>query len=354
MSHPASEQTRTPAHGLSGLTHAASRPSGTATVADSEELAVVVRGDFTESRHAGSAIVLGEDAAVLRSVGSPDAPVFARSSLKPLQALAMLSAGVELEGAELGVATASHSGTPAHVTTVRQILARAQLPESALGCPAALPADSEARAGVRAAGGGAAPIYHECSGKHAAMLLACAVNGWDLDGYLSPEHPVQKVVVDIVERLTGEKVAATAIDGCGAPTLAVSLTGLARGIQRIATAQATSPFPLYKKAASITRATREFPWAIHGQGRSDSILADRLGVFAKRGAEGLMVVAAPDGTTVALTVLDGAHRPATIVALTLLVKAGALGAAAVAAVLPEVVAPVSGGGRVVGEIRPVV
>lgn len=350
----ASEQTRSPAHGLSGLTHAASRRGGTATVASSAELAVVVRGGFIESRHAGSAVVLGEGATVLRSIGAPDVPVFARSSLKPLQALAMLAAGVELEGAELGVATASHSGTPAHVATVRQILARGALPESALRCPAALPADADARAGVRASGGGAAPIYHECSGKHAAMLLACVVNGWDVEDYLSPEHPVQKAVTDTVERLTGEKVAAVAVDGCGAPTLAVSLTGLARGVQRIATAQASSPFPLYKKAAAITRAVRDFPWAIHGQGRSDSILTDRLGVFAKRGAEGLMVVAAPDGTTVALKVLDGAHRPATIVALTLLVKAGALSAASVAAVLPDVIAPVTGGGRVVGEIRPVV
>ena len=354
MSDTASEQTQTPAHGLSGLTSVASRPTGTAAFADSAELAVVVRSDFIESRHAGSAVVLGKDAVVLRSVGAPSAPVFTRSSLKPLQVLAMLSLGVELEGAELGVATASHSGTPAHISTVWQMLARAQLSESALRCPAALPADVEARAGVRAAGGAPSPIYHECSGKHAAMLLACVAGGWDLDTYLDPDHPVQKSVVDTVERLTGEKVAATAVDGCGAPTLAVSLTGLARGIQRIATAQATSPFPLYKKAASITRATREFPWAIHGQGRSDSILADRLGVFAKRGAEGLMVVAAPDGTTVALKVLDGAHRPATIVALTLLVKAGALSAAAVAAVLPDVVGPVTGGGRVVGEIRPVV
>ncbi|MFC4243040.1 asparaginase [Gryllotalpicola reticulitermitis] len=354
MSDTASEQTRTPAHGLSGLTQAASRASGTARLADSAELAVVVRGDFIESRHAGSAVVLGQDAVVLRSVGAPDAPVFARSSLKPLQALAMLSVGVELDGPELAVATASHSGTPAHVAAVRQILARGALPESVLQCPATLPADGEARAGVRSSGGGAAPIYHECSGKHAAMALACAVNGWDVDDYLSPEHPVQKAVVDTVERLTGEKVAAAAVDGCGAPTFAVSLTGLARGIQRIATAQATSPFPLYKKAASITQAVRDFPWAIHGQGRSDSILTDRLGVFAKRGAEGLMVVAAPDGTTVALKVLDGAHRPATVVALTLLVKASALSAAAVAAVLPEVVAPVTGGGRVVGEIRPVV
>jgi L-asparaginase II len=186
------------------------------------------------------------------------------------------------------------------------------------------------------------------------MLLACVANGWDIVDYLDPEHPVQKNAVDTVERLTGEKVAALAIDGCGAPTFAVSLTGLARGIQRIATAQATSPFPLYKKAAAITRAVRDFPWAVHGQGLSDSVMIERLGVFAKRGAEGLLVVTAPNGTTVALKVLDGAHRPATVVALTLLVKAGALSAASVAAVLPEVVTPIVGGGRTVGEIRPVI
>ena len=345
---------QTPGHGLSDLTGISNRPEATATLADSAELAVVIRGDFVESRHAGSAVVLGQDAAVLRTVGDPAAPVFGRSSLKPLQALAALSAGAELEGVELAVASASHSGTPAHVEAVRSILARAQLPESALQCPAVMSADAEARAGVRAAGGGPAPIYMECSGKHAAMLLACVANGWDISGYLDAEHPVQKHIVDTLERLTGEKIAGVAVDGCGAPTFAVSLTGLARGIQRIATAQASSPFPLYKKAAAVTQAIRDFPWAIHGQGRSDSVLVERLGVLAKRGAEGLLVVAAPDGTTVALKVLDGAHRPATVVALTLLVKAGALPAASVAAVLPDVVSPVLGGGRPVGEVRPVV
>ena len=349
-----SDRVQTSAHGLSDLTAGSTRAAETATLADSAELAVVVRGDFVESRHAGSAVVLGQDAAVLRTVGDPSAPVFARSSLKPIQALAALSAGAELEGPELAVAAASHTGTPAHVAAVRSILAKAQLPESALRCPAVMPADGEARAGVRSSGGGPAPIHMECSGKHAAMLLACVANGWDVEGYLDPEHPMQKHIVDTIERLTGEKVANVAVDGCGAPTFAVTLTGLARGIQRIATAQASSPFPLYKKAAAVTQAIRDFPWAIHGQGRSDSVLVERLGVLAKRGAEGLQVVAAPDGTTVALKVLDGAHRPATVVALTLLVKAGALPAAPVAAVLPDVVGAVLGGGQPVGEVRPVV
>jgi L-asparaginase II len=348
------DRTPTPGHGLSELTSVASRAGATATLADSAELAVVVRGDFIESRHAGSAVVLGKDAAVLRSVGDPDAPVFVRSSLKPLQTLAALSAGAPLEGVELAIASASHSGTPDHVAAVRSILAKAQLPETALKCPAAMPADADARAAARASGQTASPVFMECSGKHAAMLLACVVNGWDIEGYLDPEHPVQKNIVDTVERLTGEKVAATAVDGCGAPTLAVTLTGLARGIQRMATAQASSPFPLYKKAASITQAIRDFPWAIHGPGRTDSVLVERFGVLSKRGAEGLLVVATQEGTTVALKVLDGAHRPATVVALTLLVKAGALPAASVAAVLPEVVGAVLGGGRAVGEVRPVI
>jgi L-asparaginase II len=349
-----SDQTQTPGRGLADLSGTANRATATATLADSAELAVVVRGDFIESRHAGSAVVLGREGAVLRAVGDPATPVFARSSLKPLQALAALSAGAELEGAELAVAAASHTGTPAHVDAVRRILAKAGLAESALQCPAALPADRDARARVRASGGGPSPVYMECSGKHAAMLLACVASGWDVEGYLDAAHPLQKHIVDTVERLTGEKISNLAVDGCGAPTLAVSLTGLARGIQRIATAQPSSPFPLYKKAAAVAQAVREHPWAIHGPGHSDSVLVERLGALSKRGAEGLLVVAAPDGTTVALKVLDGAHRPATVVALTLLVKAGALPAASVAAVLPDVVGPVLGGGRIVGEVRPVI
>ncbi|MGP3535297.1 asparaginase [Microbacterium sp. RD1] len=323
------------------------------TSAASVELAVVERSGFAESRHSGVAIVLAPDGTVAEAFGNPHATLLPRSSMKPLQALACLSAGAPLEGERLAVATASHSGTDRHVSVVRDILAAGDLGEDALGCPPAWPGDTATRDELIRELGRPARIRMNCSGKHAAMLLTCVSNGWPVDGYLDPQHPLQAHIREVIERLIGEKPAATAIDGCGAPVYAMTLLGLARAIHRVGTASERSPFALHRGAGTLVRAVRENPWAIDGPGRPDTIVIERLGVFAKTGAEGVMVMVAPDGTTVALKMLDGSGRAASAVALRLLERAGALAAPDVADAMSRLPLTVSGGGRDVGSIRPV-
>lgn len=320
-------------------------------VADAVELAVVERSGFVESRHSGTAIVLSPDGQVVRSLGDPEAPLFPRSCLKPFQAVAVMASGVALRGEDAAIATASHTGTAGHVALVRGLLERANISPARLGCPPAMPSDRAAREQLIREGNGPDRLYMNCSGKHAAMLLACAANGWPLEGYLDPRHPLQKRILDVIERLTGEKPVATGIDGCGAPVHAITLRGLAHGVQRVTTSSASSPFALYREAGALTEAVRENGWVIAGPGQPDSIAIDRLGVFAKAGAEGVMIMTAPDGTTVALKILDGSSRASAIVALRLLVSAGALDSAAVDAVAAELDLWVSGGAGRVGEIR---
>ena len=134
----------------------------------------------------------------------------------------------------------------------------------------------------------------------------------------------------------------------------MSLTGLTKAIHRIGTASTTSPFALHRQAGALVRAVREHPWTIDGPGRPDTIVIERLGVFAKGGAEGVMVMVAPNGTTVALKMLDGSGRAATVVALRLLERAGALAASDVADVAALLPLTVTGGGRDVGAIRPAI
>ena len=328
--------------------------TGTFTAAEAVELAVVERSGFVESRHVGSAVVIAPDGAVVQRLGSPESPVFPRSSLKPFQALAVLNAGVPLREEQAALATASHSGTPRHASVVRAMLASAALSEEALQCPADWPLDRRARDEAVAAGLGPSRVFMNCSGKHAAMLLACVANGWPVESYLDSAHSLQAAVRDTVERLTGERPAATAVDGCGAPVLAIGLTALARGVQKIATSSLSSPFALYRNAATLVDAVRRHPWAIDGPGRDNTVVIEGLGVFAKGGAEGVMVMTAPDGTTVTSKTLDGSSRAATVVALELLVSAGALERSAVDAVLPDLHLDVLGGGAPVGRIRSVV
>jgi L-asparaginase II len=319
---------------------------------DAVELAVVERSGFIESRHVGSAIVLNPDGMPVATLGDSATPILPRSSLKPVQALACLTAGAPLEGERLALATASHSGTDRHVSVVRDILDSAALGEDALGCPPAWPGDQATRDALVRDGAEPARLRMNCSGKHAAMLLTCVVNDWPTTGYLEPTHPLQVHIREVVERLVGERSAATAIDGCGAPVFAMSLAGLAKAIHRIGTSSERSPFALHRSAGALVRAVREHPWAIDGPGRADTVVIERLGLFAKGGAEGVMVMVAPNGTTVALKMLDGSGRAATVVGLRLLEREGALAASDVAEATSGLSLSVSGGGRVVGAIRP--
>lgn len=326
----------------------------TLTVPASVELAVVERSGFVESRHAGAAVVLDPDGVVALSLGDVEAPILPRSSMKPLQALGCATAGAVLEGEHLALSTASHAGTDRHVAVVRDILDRAGLSESDLRCPPAWPGDTATRDEIVRELGQPERVRMNCSGKHAAMLLACSVNGWDTATYLDPAHPLQVHIREVIERLTGAKIATTAIDGCGAPVYAMSLSALARATHRVGTSSERSPFALHRTAGALVRAVRENPWAIDGPGRQDTIAIERLGVFAKGGAEGIMIMVAPNGATVALKMLDGSGRAATAVAISLLQRVGALSPAEAAQTLTQLPLTITGGGQDVGLIRPTV
>lgn len=324
----------------------------TLTVRDAVELAVVERSGFVESRHAGAAVVLSPEGEVVARHGNPDALILPRSSLKPLQAVAAVTAGAALDGEQLALGTASHTGTDRHVEVVREMLAAGGLTEDDLGCPPAWPSDAATRREMIADHADQARVRMNCSGKHALMLRACVATGWPTDGYLDPAHPLQQHIRDVIERLTGEKIAHTSVDGCGAPVHAMTLTGLARGIHRIGSASERSPFALHRVAGTLVRAVRENPWTIAGPREPDTIAIETLGVFAKGGAEGVMVMVAPNGATAALKMLDGSGRAATVVAATLLARAGALTDAEVATLTAALPLDVLGGGEPVGSIRP--
>ena len=124
-------------------------------------LAAVVRSGIVESVHLGHVAVCDADGRLVASAGDPDRVLFARSSMKPLQAAVTLSRMDErLSGEELAVMCGSHNGEPVHVDTVLGILGRAGLDASALRCPPAWPWHVEdARAHVAPAS-----ECHNCSG----------------------------------------------------------------------------------------------------------------------------------------------------------------------------------------------
>ncbi|WP_394940116.1 asparaginase [Psychromicrobium sp. YIM B11713] len=316
---------------------------------DAVELAVVERSGFIESRHIGSAVVTAADGSVVTSLGDPNAPIFPRSTLKPFQTLASMQAGAPLRGAQAAIASGSHIGSLEHMDLVREMLQKAGLQESDLLCPAAWPQDSEAYRWMVRTERQKTPLAMNCSGKHAAFLWACIENGWDLKSYLDPKHPLQQLVIAAIEEYTGEAPVQLGIDGCGAPVAAISLTALARGYGKLS--RSPGDKNANARAATIATAMVDYPWAVHGRGKPNSVVMEDLGILTKGGAEGVLALGTPTGVGVAVKILDGNERASTLVALTLLAASGAIDIPAVAGVLNKVVEPVTGGGGVVGSLR---
>ncbi|NKZ01104.1 asparaginase [Nocardiopsis alborubida] len=308
-------------------------------------LAQVIRSGMLESVHYGAVVGLSADGRIAYARGPVHQPMFPRSSAKPFQALAMLRAGAPLEGSSLAIAAGSHSGEEAHTAETERILAAAGLTADALGCPPAAPSGKDARTAFVRAGREPERVLMNCSGKHAGMLAACVARGWSTGDYLEAGHPFQVLVRETIEELCGEPVAHTAVDGCGAPQMAVSLTGLARGLWRMRTAPEGGP------ERAVVEAMSAHPLYVAGSDRIDTDLMTRMpGLVAKGGADGVLVVSAATGETVAVKISDGdaEERARTLVALDALRTLGV----DVSPVQDRLRADVLGGGAPVGEVRP--
>lgn len=312
-------------------------------------LVVVERSGFVESRHVGCAVVLSASGEVLCEVGDVFGVVYPRSTLKALQAVTVLRSGVPLFGARLAVAAASHRGTKRHMDLVDSVLLEAGFSVSDLLCPEAFPLDGSTFYDFVRRGLPKTKLAMTCSGKHAAFLWACKINGWPVVGYGEVGHPLQLAIRGVVEEYVGEPVVHVGVDGCGAAVFAVSLVGLARGIGRVAQAVENDPKDVH--AVAVAQAVYSYPWVVEGEGCVDTVLMERLGIFVKSGVEGVLVLATKGGLSVAVKVLDGNSRAAVLVGLALLCKFGVIGREVFLGLSFELVERVLGGGEVVGCVR---
>ncbi|KAB2341032.1 asparaginase [Actinomadura rudentiformis] len=308
-----------------------------------EVLAEVVRNGFVESVHYGSVSGLAPDGSLAHARGDVHGTVLPRSTTKPFQALACLTADAPLTGDRLAIAAGSHTGEDFHVKTVAAILADAGLGFDALQCPATPPEDERTRAAlIRDGEPDESRERMNCSGKHAAMLAACVVNDWPVETYLDPNHPLQQGVRTTMADAAGERPAPVAVDGCGAPLFGLTLTGLARAAQSLVLAK-NGPY------RAVADAMREYPEYVGGTGHLNTELMKALpGSVVKGGAEGVLIAATAEGHAVAVKVIDGSPRATTAIAVHAL---AALGAAVTPAAAELAAVPILGGGRVVGEIR---
>ena len=304
-------------------------------------LAAQTRGATVESIHHGSLVALTANGDVLLTRGEPSAPVYPRSALKPLIAVALVRAGLGLSPEQLALAAASHSGGPRHRELAAEILADAGLQPEALRNSADLPYGAAERNDWIRCGNGPTQLAQNCSGKHAAMLAACVLNGWPLETYLEHRHPLPTLVREVIAELTGEPTTLLSTDGCGTEVFALSLTGMARAFRALVTA------PAGTAEHRVASAMRAHPELVAGHGRDVTELMGAVpGLLAKDGFEGIQLIALADGSAVALKISDGSDRarmPAAVPALLALgVDAGSL------ARFNDI--PALGGGRPVGAL----
>ncbi len=264
------------------------------------ELVHVVRNGLVESVHTGDVAVCDADGRFRAFAGDPDRLLFGRSCEKPLQGAVSFAAMDEpdLTDAEVAVMCGSHQGEPVHVRAVRRLLRRGPVPVSALQNPR-----------DRSSKGTRSRLHDNCSGKHAAFLVASAHRGWDLGGYRSASHPIQRRVQRAVVAATDVERPMTGVDGCGIPGHGVPLRAMATMFARLG-----SPERLGRLAPAVERVVRGMlaaPHLVGGTRRLDTDVMVAAGgrVIAKEGAEGLVCATSLDGGIgVAMKVSDGSWR----------------------------------------------
>jgi L-asparaginase II len=297
-------------------------------------LVELTRGGYPESAHRGAVAICDASGALVWSAGDVDRPIFARSSLKMLQAIALVETGAadafEVSAPELSLACASHSGEPVHVRAVGAWLERIEADETCLACGAHLPSGEAAARALLREGLEPSRLHNNCSGKHSGFMTLARHLGVDRQGYERPDHPVQRRVLATMAEMAGLDIAHTpiALDGCAAPAIALPLRALARASARIA-----DPTGLATDRAAAARrldaAVRAHPVMVAGSDRACTRIIEASGasLSVKTGAEGVYVAVLDAlGLGVALKIDDGAGRAAETAIAAILAALGVVSA----------------------------
>ncbi len=315
---------------------------------DRPALVRVLRNGLQESEHAVHVAVADADGALVAHAGDARRIVFARSSMKPLQAAVGLAhIRARLSDRHVALMCASHNGEAVHVRIVRSLLAAGGLDESALGNTPGWPLDREAAARA----GGPSRIRHNCSGKHAGMVVASASAGWPVETYVRPSHPLQRRILDAVRSAGGVDDVAVGVDGCGAPVFGLPLVAMATVFARLARPERLGD--LEPEVARATAAMRANPYLVAGRRREDTAVMETApNLVVKSGAEALICAAdAERGLGVAVKVADGGDRAAPPALLRALEVLGVLSSTQMRA-LDRYARPwVTGGGGRVGRLE---
>lgn len=297
-----------------------------------EILVNTYRGDLVDLVTTGSAVVVNADGKLLYSVGDPEQVAYARSSAKLMQAVAPVMCGAvdayQISEQEIAQIAASHSGEQIHVDTVRSILKKAGIPETALQCGAHYPFKADVAEAMKKRGELPTDVHNNCSGKHAGMLITVKHLGEDLQTYYKPEHPHQRRIIETIGAVCGyepEKII-IGLDGCGVPVHAMPLWKFAYGMARLGTPD-TLPEKYQEASSRVVNAVLHYPLNTSGSDRIDYKIISRYPgkIVVKSGANGYFAGCLPgEGIGFAIKTNDGISEMRNIVLVELLHQIGVI------------------------------
>jgi len=280
------------------------------------KLVDVYRGGRMESSHSGHVAVVNSDGKLLYFIGDPYRITYARSSVKPIQAIPVVETGAAdkfgLTEIDLAVICSSHNGEPQHTDRVLSILNKAKIGVEALQCGTHIPLAMNVYEKMIREGKELTPLYNNCSGKHAGMILTAKHMGEPLEDYFTPNHPVQQRILKAISVIAEYQIDKIGIgkDGCGAPVHTLPLERLAYSFARLA-----NPEILGNERAiaidRITTAMTDYPEMVGGTGRfcTDFMKAAKGRLFGKLGAESLYLIGdKKSGIGIAIKIEDGSYR----------------------------------------------
>jgi L-asparaginase II len=318
------------------------------------------RGKTIETRHRGSLAIVRSNGDVLISLGDVEEKTFPRSALKPIQGLQLILTGAadeyELTDKEISIGCASHSAEEVHENTIRGWFEKVDLSLDLLECGPPVPSCPNNKIikdrGIKVP----RPIDNNCSGKHANLITVCKKMGFDIRGYTDPEHPVQKMVKEAIEKVSGADLSNVdmAIEGCGIPTFAMSRKELAFAYARFADAKNCLDKDYANAATRIFNAMVAEPYIFGGVGEFDTIMTQELGnVITKQGSQGTQIAIIPSlKLGVALKMDDGVLLAKEAVMGVIFEALGLIPQAKKERIMKNILPPiVNGEGAIVGDTR---
>lgn len=298
----------------------------------STELVQVTRGNMVESIHKGHIAVVDYKGKLLKYAGDPYRVVYARSSMKPLQAIPLVETGVaahyQFDEADLSLCCASHNAEKQHTERVISILKRAGLDDQALKCGTHPLRREDVFKELILEGKEVTPLYNNCSGKHSGMIVTAKYMNEPIESYLELSHPVQQRILHVVSEMADypvEKIE-LGVDGCGVPVHGLPLERIAH-----AYAKMTRPNELEESRAraveKVTSAMMAAPEMVGGTDRfcTNFMKAVDGKMFGKAGAEGVYCIGdLQTGIGIAIKIEDGFGRATEPAAVEVLKQLGLL------------------------------